>query len=258
MSVLLMTATINSGYYGNISTTVTKTEERKKQYEEALTKYIQISRFKKIVFAENSETHLNEEFFLKMAEGYGKQIEFLDQPGNIAQIKALGKSYGEATLILDAFNNSKLIQSEPAIYKVTGRIWIDNINDLINDDTENCFIAHNFKEWVLTSFFKITYNDFWETLSFAPNLCNDNTEDYFWCIEHAYFELLKRTPNPINRFKVYPDMRGINSGSGALYTKTRKQLFVRNIVTKLNLNKYNPNKQFYYPMLSWLEYWRHR
>ena len=257
MSVLLMTATINSSYFGNISTKIADTKERKRQYEDALTKYIMYSNFDKIIFADNSNEQLDESFFCEMAERYKKKIEFLHLPGNMDLMKTQGKSYGEAALILDAFRNSKLLVGESAIYKVTGRIWINNINKIINDRVENCFIAHNFKAWVLTSFFKITSKDFWKSLSSAPELCNDNSEDSFWCIEHVYYELLRKTIYPVQKFKVYPDMRGKNGGSGGMYTKTKKQLFIRSIITILNINKYNPNKQFYYPFFLWMEKVRH-
>ena len=258
MSVLLMTATINSGYFGNISTTVTDTEIRKKQYEEALVNYIQYSKFDSIVFAENSNEQLDEQLYQDMADTYGKKIEFLELPGDSNRMNIQGKSYGEAALILGAFQNSDLISNESVVYKVTGRIWVNNINLLINDKYDNCFIAHNFKSWVLTSFFKITSEDFWSALSSAPEMCNDNMDNSLWCIEHVYYELLKKARYPINRFRVYPDMRGINSGSGAMYTKTKKQLLIRNIISLLNLNKYSPTNKFYYPMFTWLEYMKHR
>ncbi len=258
MSVLLMTATINSGYFGNISTTITDTDERRKQYEDALTKYIRFSSFDKIVFAENSHEKLNESYYLDMANAVGKQVEFLDLPGNNKVMKIKGKSYGEAALIHEAFQKSVLISTEPAIYKVTGRIWINNINSIVDDKPENCFVAHNFKSWVLTSFFKITSEDYWTALSSAPEMCNDNTDDSLWCIEHTYYELLKNAVNPVRAFSVYPDMRGINSGSGARYTKTKKQLIVRNIITVFKLNQYDPKRKIYYPFLSFLEYMKHR
>ena len=252
MSILLMTATIDSGYFGNIGTTIKDTEERRKQYEETLTKYICSSKFDKIVFAENSNQSLNEAFFNELASKYGKIIEFLEFPGDIDLMKAKGRSYGEATLILNAFQNSILISDEAVVYKVTGRVWVNNINKLINDRPESCFVAHNFKEWVLTSFFKITKDDFWDALASAPELCNDNSPNLLWCIEHVYFELLKKVSAHIKGFHLYPDMRGIISGTGTPYTKTKRQLFVRNIVTFLKINKYNPKKQFYYPLIRWL------
>lgn len=258
MSVLLMTATINSGYFGNISTKIKDTEERKKQYENALTNYILHSKFDKIVFADNSNEHLNESYFCDLADKYGKALEFLEFPGNCDRMRAQGKSYGEAALILEAMKGSKLISGEPSVYKVTGRIWIENINKLINDRTETCFVAHNFKSWVLTSFFKINIEEFWETLSSAHELCNDNTEDFEWCIEHAYYVLLKNSILPIHSIIPYPDMRGINSGSGGFYTKTKKQLFIRNALTLLGFYRFNPNRQFYYPLLSLLERLKHR
>lgn len=256
MSVLLMTATINSGYFGNISSHITDTEIRRKQYEDALEKYILYSNFNKIVFADNSNEKLNEQYFLELAQKSNKKLEFLEIPGDMQLMKKRGKSYGEAALIRNAFLKSELISCEDSIYKVTGRIWIQNINKIIDNKHQNCFIAHNFKEWVLTSFFKITKEDLLHALAGAPELCNDNTENNIWCIEHVYYELLRKAENPVKAFPVYPDMIGINSGSGAYYTKTKSQLLIRNIITKIGLNTYDPKPHFYYRFFSWLEYIR--
>lgn len=250
MSVLLMTATIDSGHFGNVRTTIKDTEERRKQYEDALTKYICNSKFDKIVFADNSLQSLDESYFRELAEKNGKTIEFLECPGDVNKMRAQGKSYGEAALILDAFENSQLIHSEPAFYKVTGRVWVNNINKLVNDRPENCFIAHNHVEEVLTSFFKIKTNVFQEALSSAPELCTDNIPGFPGHIEHVYYELLKKVTDPIKVFRVYPDLRGRNSGSGTLYTKTKGQRFVRNVAVFLRIMKYNPGKHFYYPLMK--------
>ena len=253
MSVLLLTATINSGYFGNISSTITDIKERRKQYHETLEKYIRYSEFPKIVFADNSEERLDESFFIELAKSLRKEIEFIELPGDKELMKKQGKSYGEAVLIKEAFEKSRLIGGESSFYKVTGRIWVENINKLINDVPETCFISHNFKSWVLTSFFKVRSDEFSSTLSVASKLCIDNTPNWFWCIEHVYYELLRTAIYPVNSFLEYPDMRGINSGSGGLYTKTRKQMMMRNLLLKLGIYHFHPDNQFYYPIFRWLE-----
>lgn len=249
MSILLITATIDSGYFGNISTIIKETEVRKKQYEETLTKYICNSKFDKIVFADNSLQSLDESYFTEMAIKNEKNLEFLECPGDIDLMKSKGKSYGEAALIVDAFRNSKLMQDESSFYKVTGRVWVNNINSLINERKENCFIAHNFVEEVLTSFFKVSAETFHGVLSSAPELCNDNMHDPPGHIEHVYYELLKQASEPIKCFNRYPDLRGINSGAGTLYDKTTKQRIVRSAAVFLGIMKFNPGNHFYYPLM---------
>ena len=253
MSVLLLTATINSGYFGNISTKITDTAERKNQYADTLEKYICESNFDKIVFAENSCERLDEEYFMQKANQYNKKLEFLSLPGNKSLMKLKGKSYGEAKLISEAIANSKLIKEEQAFYKVTGRVWISNINKLINDRVENNFVAHNFKSWVRTSFFKIRKDDFYNCLIDAAELCDDNTENYEWCIEHVYYECLKKAMYPVETFLVYPDLRGINSGSGAPYTKSSKALWIRNVITKNKGYKMDCRNHGYYIVLKKIE-----
>ena len=250
MSVLLLTATINSAYFGNVGTLIKDYDERKQQYLVTLKRYISESNFDKIVFAENSNESLDEESLKKLAESYGKKLEFLSLPGDKELMKKQGKSYGEAKIIHDAFTTSALIQKEEAIYKVTGRVYVENINKLINEQVENNFVAHNFKSWVLTSFFKIRKDDFLLFFENTPELSNDNTPDYEWCIEHVYYETLKTVNHPVYAFPTYPDLRGINSGSNTPYTKSKRALFLRNLLTKINWYVFDPKPRKIYKLIE--------
>lgn len=158
MSVLLLTATVDSGYFGNVETKISDTAIRKRQYEETLEKYITMSEFTSFVFAENSGTPIDEERFKKLCHKHGKEIEFLFLPGNVK--KKYGKSFGESQLIEDAFDRSALISNSDLFYKVTGRVWIENINKLIANDEKSHFIAYNHRKWVTTIFFCITKKDY--------------------------------------------------------------------------------------------------
>ena len=253
MSVLLLTATINSGYFGHVGTLIKDYDERKQQYISTLTRYICDSKFDRIVFAENSNESLDEEYFYELARVHGKKIEFLSLPGDKKKMQEQGKSYGEAKLIYDAFSTSVLIRDEDAIYKVTGRVYVENINKLINERVENNFTAHNFVSWVLTSFFKIRKDDYFEFFQNTPQLSNDNTPNYEWCIEHVYFETLKNVKHPIKSFRCYPDLRGINSGSNAPYTKSKKAIFLRNILTKFNWFKFDPKPKKVYKLINYAQ-----
>jgi len=246
MSILLMTATISSEHFGNVGTTIQDTQERRKQYEETLHKYITLSKFDKIVFAENSGAAFDMQRFGKLAERYGKMIEFLYLPGNKENTQIFGKSYGEAQLISDAVCNSKLLENEQAFYKVTGRIWIPNINELIDNKVNNCFVAHNFVSWLLTSFFKVRVDDFKDNLLCAKNVCNDSNGN---CIEHIYYELMKKAKHEVRSFKKYPKLTGINSGSGVSYGKSWVGEKIRNVLIKLKWYEMDITPRWYYSVL---------
>lgn len=255
MRTLLITATINAAHFGNVGTSVKDTATRKKEYHDNLIKYLTNSYFDKIIFAENSGGKLDEDKFYELAQKNKKQLEFLFLPVDVGLIKKCGKSYGEAKLIEDAVRRSKLLQGEQAFYKITGRIWIANINELINDRAENCFIAHNFMSWVLTSFFKVRLDDFKELLSDAHMACDDSGKD---CIEHVYFNRLQNARHIVNSFSKYPVMIGINSGSGFPYTKSDAQIRRKNILIKFGTYKLDGRKHWYYTYMQLGNVWLHR
>ena len=248
MSILLMTATINSGNFGNVRTQIKDTEERKRQYEEALYKYIVLSNFDKIVFAENSGESFDIQRFEKLAEEHGKMFEFLYLPGDKETMQIYGKSYGEAQLISDALCNSKLFDNEQVFYKVTGRIWISNINELIDNEVNSCFVAHNFVSWLLTSFFKVRIDDFLENLLNAKKFCND-FDDNDNCIEHVYFELMKKAKHKVKCFKKYPEFTGVVSGTGTAYKKSSGGIKLRNVLIRLKWYDMEIKTRWYYSLL---------
>ena len=241
MSVLLITATIDSGHFGNTRTKVTDTTVRLKEYTRNLEKYIVESRFDSIVFAENSGYEMDYGYYYDLCRKHGKSIEFLYLPVSVDKVIEKGKSYGEAKLISDAFLNSKLINKQNTFYKVSGRIWIQNINDLIDDKEDSCFIAHNFMGWVLTSFFKIRTDTFRDNLLNAYMICDDSTDN---CIEHVYHHLLRNSIHKIYSFNTFPIKVGVIGGSGSAYTKTKRQIARRNLLLKLNAYHYDKKEHF--------------
>lgn len=235
MSVLILTATIDSGYFGNVETKIWDTQVRRAQYHEVLEKYIIASDFDKLVFAENSGSHLDEAYFEKLAEEHHKQ--FLSLIGNIEQTQKYGKSYGEAKLIADAVEKSALLKGEKAFYKVTGRVWIENINELIKDrKTDSQFISYNYKQWLVTIFFRITISDYYEYLKdvvdeYENGRFDELKEKSGWLpIEKLYYAHLIVAAHKIKAFNRYPDFRGNLGGTNLPYTKSAGNLFCRNVL----------------------------
>ncbi|MDM8310359.1 hypothetical protein [Phocaeicola barnesiae] len=122
--VILLTGCVNPN--GMIFTKLQDKDVRAKQYIEAITWYLNNTNLK-IVFTENSgyelKSYINKEFY--------SRIEFLTYNGNDYK-KELGKGYGEGLIIDYTLKNSKFIHSKSNIIKITGRLILTNINDIIS------------------------------------------------------------------------------------------------------------------------------
>ena len=122
-TVILLTACINPK--GMHSTKLQNVDVRMKQYKKALLYYLENTEFK-IVLVENTLTDFQFDFEEYIHSG---RLEYLTFAGNDYD-KSLGKGYGEALIIEYALNNSLFIATAKYIIKITGRLIIENINQL--------------------------------------------------------------------------------------------------------------------------------
>jgi hypothetical protein len=246
MSTLLMTGTINSGYFGNVETKISDVELRKMQYYDTIEKYILKSNFDNIVFAENSDFPFDFSYFDELSQKHGKQFEYIAVNTDIAKTQTNGKSYGEAHLISQAVKRSKFINLEKAFYKVTGRVFVANINKLINNKPSCQFITRYNSKWCLTVFFKANVEVFNRCLADIEDLCNDYSGA---SIEATYYQRLMN--EKVSCFQIYPDLRGVVGSTGIPYTRSKKNLLIKNLLVKMGY--YNYRSRFYAPLLNLIE-----
>ena len=230
---LLLTATINPGFFHNVSTVIKDVDLRRSQYQAALEFYLKESRFTHFVFAENSDEMMDESSLNVLAESLGKHIEFLHCPEEDPDKRSLGKSFGEATLLRKAMEQSEFLKKADSFYKVTGRIIVRNINRCIQDKSENCFVSYNFQEWVLTSFFKCRIEDFRNALDVAVSRLYFEQPYLGPHLEHAYYKLFEEAGTKVKAFPSFPDLDGQIGGAGTSYRKSRLGFFGRVVLNKL-------------------------
>ena len=120
--ILLLTGCINPN--GMPFTQLTNIDERQKQYVDAINYYISKTNIQ-IVFCENSNTDISTLF-----NNAHDRLEFLTFIGN--QDKQRGKGYGEAEIIKYALNHSSYIHNDSIIIKITGRLIVHNIRQIID------------------------------------------------------------------------------------------------------------------------------
>ena len=121
-----MTACINPN--GMVSTKLQDPEIRKFQYLEALNFYLNETDCN-IVFCENTGTNIYNKI-----ESIKKntRLEYITFQGNNYD-KTIGKAYGESLIIRYAIQHSKFIKKTDYICKITGRVKVLNINEIIYD-----------------------------------------------------------------------------------------------------------------------------
>ena len=119
--VLFLTACINPK--GMVNTAIQNVNIRRKQYYEALKYYIYNTDYR-IVFVDNSGYDISPDFIKYINEG---RLEVITIDNNNFN-KKLGKGYGEWLIIYHGILNSKFINKDSIIIKVTGRHIIKNIN----------------------------------------------------------------------------------------------------------------------------------
>lgn len=241
--ILLLTGCINPD--GMPFTSLTDKSVRKEQYIKAINFYIHNTDFP-IVFAENSNTDISNIFQQAIS---CNRIEILTFSGN--NNKNRGKGYGEAEIIEYALNYSQFIISSDrqcAIVKITGRLIVENINDIINkrfifQGDKSIVVSYNTAFTLADSRVIIAPLNFY--ISFLEN--KEQINDF----NNKYFEnVLSNSIKYCNTFHYYPfyvepQITGSSGSTGVEYLpykdnfKRRTKYLIHS--TTLMLRYYNLN-----------------
>lgn len=217
---------------------VTDLETRLNAYVETIRWAIEETKFKKIIFCENSNYNFNEKECIKLAKKYEKSFEYLTFSGDTKKCEEKGKGYGEGEIINHVLENSKLLKDEDYFYKITGRLKIKNINKLIKSNKKNYFMNKKLLNEVDTRFYGINKETFIKNLKNEHEKVNDFNNYY---LEHAYHDALIKRNVKYRTFCERPLFIGIAGSTGKIYADEKskfelytKLLFVTNIYNKKN------------------------
>jgi hypothetical protein len=94
-----------------------------------LVAWIKLSNIETIVFCENSNTDYDFSAITKFAKNEGKALEVLIFEGN-QESQKYGKGYGEGRIVEYAIKNSKHLDRNTNFYKITGRLFIPEFNQI--------------------------------------------------------------------------------------------------------------------------------
>lgn len=189
-TVLLLTACFNPG--GMKFTVLQDKEERKQQYIKAVKYYLDNTRYR-IVFCENSGEDLTD-----LTETVANHsLEILSFQGNDYD-KSLGKGFGEFEIVRYAFQNSKFIKDATTIVKITGRLIVNNLVEVIGLQNKLFLFPKHFvyvgdgSHNAYDSRCIVASKDFFSNTFIASNnLINDSAGYYF---EHYLFDKISQLP----------------------------------------------------------------
>lgn len=210
-TVILLTGCINPN--GMPFTKLNDVGERQKQYVDAIHYYLSNANYP-IIFCENSNTDISP--FINNDEN---KIEILTFAGN--QNKHKGKGYGEAEIIEYALDHSTFIINCDLIIKITGRLIIENINEIIT----NKFPSQILDGIVCSFHSNLEFADsrvfcapkvFFQLLVKHKDEINDNKGIFF---EHILAKYIKKSNYSKYPFWIEPTVIGMSGSTGAQYEK---------------------------------------
>ena len=212
---LVMTATFNADATPYL---VVRDEcERIRQYICALLSWAGPTRVRRIVFGENSNTAFDFTPIIRHLQAAGKEVEVIVFAGN-HDVPRLGKGYGEGRILEYLCSHSRLLRAAPSFYKVTGRLFVSNFDQVSAATTSRD--AFRRKRWkdpartpkVITRFFKCSHELFERRLLDAYEEADDTKGVH---IEHIYFNRLSDLDVP--DFGVKPVLVGQQASTGEIY-----------------------------------------
>lgn len=202
---------------------VRKKNERLNQYLETLKWAIDCSPFDTILFCENSGCDFNfYEYIETLKLSKIKKFEYLSFIGNREECDKKGKGYGEGEIIAYAMGHSQYLRKEKYFYKITGKLKVTNIEELIINDSHSYFMRYCDRVGkVDTKFYKLLLSDYNRGINMAYVNVNDQKGDF---LEKVYFDVMKRNGIKYKSFRRIPVIEGISGTTGRTYKRmsTRK------------------------------------
>lgn len=196
-------------------------EERLKQYLDSIRFYIESSPFTKIVFCDNSACSCDSvQELIDVAQKRNKTFEWLSFQGNHEKITEQGKGYGEGEIIHYALQNSALLRHAKSFAKVTGRLKIDNIHNVVTGAQagRNYFNRDIYRGHGMDTRFYLCDKDYYcqHLIDLYTQTCELPGKEF--ALEDAFFRTLKKIKK-YRAMNAYPAFKGISGGNGRDYSK---------------------------------------
>lgn len=219
--------------------TLRDSQERCRQYEEALLQLIESKAFQKIVFCENSNYGVEQfQHLIEKAKENAVELETLSFQGNIGKACEHGKGYGEGEIMEYVFQHSQLLKSESYFVKITGRLMVDNITIIVSrlKRTRIYFnIPNRTQRGVYdTRIYAMPKKTFEEDFLEQYEKVMDSKGVY---LEYVYTGILRENNYKVYNFPSYPRIRGISGSGGIIYDYTEWKCWIKDILSKISYYK---------------------
>lgn len=208
-------------------------DERLKQYIEGLVQVIESKAFSKIVFCENSNYGVEKmEVLYDLARENSALLELISFQGNEEKCRFHGKGYGEGEILKYVLENSTLACDEDYFVKITGRMKVMNISEIVsrlkNNKTYFNVPNHTCREFYDTRIYAMPIARFKTCFIDAYRKVKDN-EGVF--LEHVYTEVLRENRIKVTNFPRYPRIIGVSGSTGMQYVYTEWKCKVKDILS---------------------------
>ncbi|MBQ9991378.1 MAG: hypothetical protein IJP31_10645 [Lachnospiraceae bacterium] len=210
-------------------------DERLEQYRESLKFFLESGAFSKIIFCENSNQGegVFSDLFEK-AEKHQVQLELHSFQGDTQKAGIHGKGYGEGEIMNYVMEHSKLLQRERFFVKITGRLKIDNIREIVLRLKEDrlYFNVPNVtrKDIYDTRFYGMPVKQFEQ---FFRDKYSEIMDDEGVFLETVYTRIILDHQIKISNFPKYPRIVGMSGSSGAAYGYTEWKCRIKDMISML-------------------------
>lgn len=208
---------------------------RLKQYIDSVLFYIKYSDFEKIIFCENSNYPFSPNDIYEIAKSVHKIFEWISFEGNRELIEKYDKGAGEIEIVNYALSNSKYLQECDSFAKVTGRLILANVNQIMSniDQNKNYFLRDIYRHHLkaVDTRFYIANKKFY--LTYLSTCYQSSNTHHKMALEDIFYSILNGNYSP---FPQYFDFHGISGGNGRNYSKDSNiQKFFVAVFTKLRI-----------------------
>lgn len=231
----IITGTIRPSIQMN-QLTLRDENERLRQYEDSIYFLLDSRAFSKIIFCENSGYGIEKFAHLpEIAQKKDIELELLSYQGNEKKACIHGKGYGEGEIMDYVFSHSKIARTEPYFVKITGRLKVNNIEDIVTriDKEKTYFNIPN-----------RTRRDIYDTRIYGMPVSQFKTcflngyeqvmDEQGIFLETVYTGILKDNKIKVTNFPRYPRIVGISGSGGIVYSYTEWKCRVRDVLSRMN------------------------
>lgn len=209
-------------------------ETRFRQYESALRFYIKNTKINNLVFCDNSNDQLDNALF-EIAKESNKNVELLCFQGNVEKVLDKGKGYGEGEILEYAFHHSELIKKSKYIIKITGRLIISNLDNIVrllykDGNYINMFISNNEKYFADTRFFIMKTTDYRNYFLKEYMNVDDRSGQI---LEICFARKIYQDKIQYRYFPVCINFKGISGSTGKVYNMPVRIRIVNSILLYL-------------------------